>query len=391
MLRCFSPLAIAPEPGLRYHGNMRTIRILTIWAAVCLAVLTCLVPVRAEEVVDQQMTMQTAAIIADLLVARQPTSITRVGVGQLLTHESLVEFYRTRDFQPLWLNGSGLSPAALALIEHLRGASEHGLCGNSYLLGELEELLRIRQQFTRHELPLASFNRAVFDLFLSQAFFIYATHLVEGQVDPALAHVDWRARRRKADLHKLLTYAVEQDRMDSVLNDLMPSHAGYQQLIGALQEYREISARGGWPQVPPGETLRKGMDDQRLPLLRERLRVTGDLALVPLGQDLLYDDETVAGVEHFQRRHGLVADGVVGGKTLAALNVPVEVRIRQLELNLERWRWLPKSLGQRYISVNIADFSMQVVEDEQPVLAMPVIVGTPYRKTPVFSAQHDLS
>jgi len=350
--------------------------------------LACLVasPVRADEVAASEASLETSAIIAGLLEAHPPASGATLRLEQLLTHEALAEFYRGRDFQPLWLHGFELRPAALDLIEHLRSAPEHGLCSNAYLLDELEELLRIREQFARHQIPLAPFNRAVLDLFLSQAFFAYATHLVEGQVDPALAHVDWRARRRKADLRKLLTYAVEQDRMSRVLNDLMPSQPGYQQLIGALQEYREIAARGGWPQIPPGETLRPGMVDERLPLLRQRLRGAGDLPPMPPTEDLRFDAGTIAGVEHFQRRHGLAADGVVGAKTLAALNVPIETRIRQLELNLERWRWLPKSLGKRYIVVNIADFSLRVVEDGQTVLEMPVIVGTPYRKTPVFSA-----
>ena len=89
----------------------------------------------------------------------------------------------------------------------------------------------------------------------------------------------------------------------------------------------------------------------------------------------------------FQARHGLVTDGVIGPKTLESLNVPVEERIRQIELNLERWRWMPKSFGKRYIRINIADFSLEVVEDDETVMQMPVIVGTRYRKTPVFSAR----
>jgi murein L,D-transpeptidase YcbB/YkuD len=83
----------------------------------------------------------------------------------------------------------------------------------------------------------------------------------------------------------------------------------------------------------------------------------------------------------------LIEDGVVGLKTLDTLNVAVEERIRQIELNLERWRWMPKSFGERHIRVNIADFSLQVVEGEETVMQMPVIVGTQYRKTPVFSAR----
>jgi murein L,D-transpeptidase YcbB/YkuD len=94
----------------------------------------------------------------------------------------------------------------------------------------------------------------------------------------------------------------------------------------------------------------------------------------------------VAAAKSFQIRHGLVDDGVIGRKTLAAMNVSVDERIRQMELNLERWRWMPKSFGKRHIRVNVADFRLDVIENGKSVMHMPVIVGTQYRKTPVFSA-----
>jgi murein L,D-transpeptidase YcbB/YkuD len=121
-------------------------------------------------------------------------------------------------------------------------------------------------------------------------------------------------------------------------------------------------------------------------LLRNLLLKTGDLELAVEADDT-YDPGTFGAVKIFQTRHGLQADGVIGSKTLAALNVTVEERIRQIELNLERWRWMPKSFGKRYILVNVAGFSLEVVEAGKLIMQMPVIVGTQYRKTPVFSAQ----
>jgi murein L,D-transpeptidase YcbB/YkuD len=336
---------------------------------------------------DDLFTRETASRIESLIEEQDGFPVSAIGVERLLTHESLLTFYRERDFLPLWQQGRQLSPSAEVMMEFLRGASEHGLCGDSYLLTELEGLMQVREQFARHSLPLAPFNRAVLDLFLSQAFFSYATHLVEGQVDPALAHVDWRARRRKADLSKLLTYAVEKNRLSQVLDNLMPPHAGYRQLVDVLQSYREIAALGGWPEFPVGPTLRPGQEDERLPVLRKSLWLTGDLELMTAAETLRYDRETVRAVRHYQSRHGLVPDGVIGPKTVAVLNVSVEQRIRQLELNLERWRWLPKSLGERHLRVNIADFSLQLIENERSVMTMPVIVGTTFRKTPVFSAR----
>lgn len=329
---------------------------------------------------------QTSERIAVLLGKRADDSMPLLGVSRLLVHEQIHALYELRQFRPVWMDGLQLKPEALTLLEGLRGAGEHGLCSNDYLLQELEGLVRIQQDFTRHGLPLAADNRAVLDLFLSQAFLTLATHFVEGQVDPSFAHVDWKVRRRKADLVKLLEYAVGSRRLAQVLDDLMPPHEEYHRLVGILGAYREIAARGGWPVIAVGPTLRPGQVDDRVPPLRRLLLLTGDLdAQTPETSE--YDSDTVDAVRRFQSRHGLVNDGVIGPRTLAELQVPAHQRVRQIELNLERWRWMPKSFGERHLRVNIAGFSLEVFEDGRPVMQMPVIVGTQYRKTPVFSAQ----
>lgn len=321
-----------------------------------------------------------------ILEGRGSSAAPSVGVTRLLSHEQIFNLYQQRGFLPIWFDGWQLKPEAWVLLENLRNAGMHGLCGNDYLLTELEVLFRIQRDLAQRNLPLSSTNRAILDLFLSQAFLTFATHMVEGQVDPALAHVDWRARRRKADLVKLLEYAIESHRLSPVIEGLIPPHEEYRQLINTLSHYQELSALGGWPQIPPGPTIRPGDNDERVPLLRSLLSKTGDLEQV-VTIFPVFDQETQDAVRVFQVRHGLVDDGVVGPRTFEALNVSVEERIRQIELNLERWRWMPKSFGKRHIRVNVADFSLEVMEDGDPVMQMPVIVGTQYRKTPVFSSR----
>ena len=329
---------------------------------------------------------ETSESIEALLHNRGTSSVPLVSVSRLFSHEEILKLYQQREYLPVWLDGWQLRPEASVLLDSLRRAGEHGLCGNDYLLPELEGLVRIQMDFARHSLPMAADNRAVLDLFLSQAFLTFATHLVEGQVDPSLAHVDWRARRRKADLVKLLEYAITNSRMSQVLEGLIPPHEAYRQLINVLDLYQTLSAKGGWPEIPPGPTIRPGDSDDRVPLLRKLLLKTGDLGQATATNDV-YDQATYEAMRIFQNRHGLFNDGVVGNKTLEALNVSVEERIRQIELNLERWRWMPKSFDKRHIRVNVADFSLEVIEDGEIVMQMPVIVGTQYRKTPVFSAR----
>ena len=335
---------------------------------------------------DALFEQENSEQIKILLENRKLSPTPLVSISRLLSHDQIARLYEQREYRSIWFDGWRLTEESQTLLEYLRNAGALGLCGNEYLLPELEGLLRIQTDFARHNLPLAPTNRAVLDLFLSQAFLTYATHLVEGQVDPELAHVDWRARRRKADLIKLLEYATDKNRMAQVLEGLSPPHEGYRLLVEALQRYQTLSALGGWPEIPSGPSIRPGGHDARLPLLRTHLSRTGDLDHA-VEEGSYYDSETEQAMRLFQLRHGLVDDGVVGPKTLQALNVSVEERIRQIELNLERWRWMPKSFGERHIRVNVADFSLQVVEAGEVVMQMPVIVGTGYRKTPVFSAR----
>jgi murein L,D-transpeptidase YcbB/YkuD len=121
-------------------------------------------------------------------------------------------------------------------------------------------------------------------------------------------------------------------------------------------------------------------------LLRQRLEVTGDLA--PGDRSEVFDSALEAGVRRAQTRHGLHADGIAGRRTLAALNVPVAARIRQLVVNLERWRWAPRDLGGRYISVNSAGFSLDAFDSARTVLTSRIVGGRVDWPTPIFSGQH---
>ncbi len=136
--------------------------------------------------------------------------------------------------------------------------------------------------------------------------------------------------------------------------------------------------------VPAGEPIKPGMSDPRLPGLRARLAQSG-LATTPEGDPSRYDAALEKAVRIFQGRHGLPLDGALGKKTIEALNVPVERRIEQMAMNLERRRWLPDDLGERYVFVNMADFALKVVDGPHTIHATRVVVGTPFHRTPVFS------
>jgi len=197
----------------------------------------------------------------------------------------------------------------------------------------------------------------------------------------------FREEVRKEDVLRSAASATD---LDSFIAGYRPQTIRYARQTAALADYRALASRGGWQPLPTGETLKPGMTDPRVGLLRHRLRLVGDLKaaddLAESGGDPnFYDEAVVAAVKWMQYRHGLAQDGAVGDRTIAALNVPIEQRIEQMILNLERRRWIPDDLGQRYIFVNLADQELKLVDEPRTLLDMRVVVGKPYTRTPIFS------
>lgn len=331
------------------------------------------------------LSAQVAAAIADVLTRPEPLRL-HLDREVVLDGDALPAFYGGRNYAPAWVDDRGPTPAAEKVLDLLRAADDEGLCPEDYHLPRIEPLLRLAADYWRYGLLFDPVYMARFDLLLTDAWVLYASHQLEGRVRASEVHPDWRSKPRRLDRARRLQQALAAGRPAAELAALAPPHEGYRRLRDEFQRLRRLSALGGWPTLPPGPVLRPGGSDPRLPLLRNRLLIAGDLPELPAVDGAHFDPPTVDALARFQSRHGLKPDGVLGEQTLEALNVPVERRIRQVELNLERWRWLPQDLGQRHIAVNIADFRLDVVEEGESVLGMAVVVGTGYRKTPVFSA-----
>lgn len=158
----------------------------------------------------------------------------------------------------------------------------------------------------------------------------------------------------------------------------------YRGLDTGIEFYSQIAASGGWPKVPDGPTLKVDMKDPRVPILRNRLSITGDYNGTETNK-AKFDVELEEAVIGFQKRNGQEPDGSVGKATLASLNIPVEARILQMQINLQRWDQMPSSLGEKFVLVNMAGFELDVIEGDQTVLEMRVVVVKDYHSTPVFS------
>ncbi|MGA9478487.1 MAG: L,D-transpeptidase family protein [Desulfobacterales bacterium] len=294
-------------------------------------------------------------------------------------------FYARRGFQPAWAADATLHNA-VSLVAAIHAARRDGLQTEDYHLAKIELLLEALERDRVLGLPPDPELLVDLDLLLTDAFLSLGSHLLGGRVNPETLHAEWVAFNPKTDLAGILEATLAAGQIEAALDRLRPPHAGYTDLKTALQRYRDIEARGGWPLLPENLSLKEGDGGDHIALLRQRLSVSGDLGLQETQGGNRYDGILAEAVGQFQVRHGLPPTGRIDEQTVNELNVPVAVRTRQIELNLERWRWIPHQLGARYLLVNAADYRLTVVENGQPLWDMRVVVGRDYRRTPVFSA-----
>lgn len=290
-----------------------------------------------------------------------------------LNWSKLNEYYGLRNYQPLWVNSNGPLPRAHQLRALLAAAEQEGLNPQVYH----PQLL---QQFWSGRL-LDELARL--DLILTDAFFRYSIDLQGGELSPNENEFHWHITTAPVDAMTMLDAVLDAADFVQACQQLAPSHPGYQRLRKALQKYRQLAQQGGWPHLPAGPLLRDGYPHAQVRLLRQRLIAEGDLQLGPVKRNDLFDQAVKFAVERFQVRHGLPMDGIVGPATRAVMNISVQQRIEQIKLNMQRWRWLPRQLGKRYIMVNTAGFELAAIENERTQFTMWVIVGTAQRPTPV--------
>jgi len=300
--------------------------------------------------------------------------------GEVISSKSfLPEFYRQRDYQLAW---SAHMDNARALSERILTSHEEGLVPADYHAAEIRKLLA---ESSGKQFPEA--RQVDLDIMLSEALARYAYHLRFGKVNPENLDADWNIQRSfkgqdpVVELQSVIDSADLAAQLDASTTQL-PVYKQFQQ---ALASYEVIRTAGGWPVIPEGQTIKPGMQDARAPLLRQRLQITGDLpAAATANSSFEYDATLEEAVKHFQLRHGLDADGVVGKGTLAAMNVPVDARINQIRVNLDRARWVSQDIPETFVIVDIAGFNARLFRNGEVIWDEPAQVGKPYRKTPVF-------
>ena len=352
----------------------------------------------ATKVLNVQMADLTPAIAARIETADKPGWVTPE------RWKEVKRLYTQFDNAPLWLEEGGVKDRARALMTALHEAPEHALDTAAYPIAELERVAsekRISSAATANSIADA-------DVLLTAAYVAYAADMLAGQVNPASISQAWHIGTNKTELDSALVRSLQDSDMAASLREMAPQDQDYAGLKVAYAKYRAISAKGGWPKV---EGTKGAARDAAL-----HARLDAELAADSIGAVAVPGDTsvavtsaapsappaaTVAGkaaphgtspalvaeLKDFQERHGLERTGTLDKRTIDAINTTSEDRAHQIAANLERHRWLPRTLGSRYVYVNVPAFRLDAYDSGQKSLSMKVVVGAEYegKNTPVFS------
>jgi murein L,D-transpeptidase YcbB/YkuD len=294
-------------------------------------------------------------------------------------YEEAFLFYEKRNYRPAWITQGGVNQWARTLLGILDYEKQISRSERNSLLEKLHETY---QRFSAKHCQGDSCS-AKLEVLLTLNFFEYARRNWDGADDEVLKKVNWFIVRKHLNYEQLLSEFLRSTRPAS-LNE--PVYRQYGLLKEQLRKYYEMGLLGGWSPLPEDlKKLEKGDSSAVVLLVKQELRMMGDL---PENiNSPAFDDQLEMAVKRFQARHGLTQDGIVGGQTLQALRVPVQDRISQIQINMERCRWVPAEINGDYLVVNIPQFQLQAYRNSEPVWNCNVIVGkaNPLNNTVIFN------
>ena len=287
------------------------------------------------------------------------------------------DFYKERNYEYAWFDSTGIGEQAhnfINLLDNTISSLEDSSLYNPKLYSLYDALSGPDSAKNRGSIPET-------ELYLTGQFFAYAAKVYKG-TDSDIAQLGWFIPRKKVNITALLDSVIHSKATET--DQFVPLNSQYKKLEAFLPKYYALQKKGGWDSIPrPTKTLHKGEHATIIPAIKERLFELGDLEQADSTN--VYDSLMLTAVKQFQQRMGLGADGVIGGKMVDELNVPVDTRVQQILVNLERLRWMPKDDDSNYIFVNIPEYKLYVYDSAQLSFTMNVIVGTAANSTVIFN------
>src|SRR5471032_1009805 len=318
--------------------------------------------------------------VLEPLVSAFPPLITSPRHQRVDVSRVVLDFYAHRGFRAAWADDNDVAQ----LLKSLGDTQIDGLDPADFRINDLAAAHTSMQ--TSEPTPA---QRASFDLAATRTYITALLQLRRGKVDPSRLDMHWNFDPSGVDPREdvnVFFAALDDHDVARAFAQAPPQEAVYGGLRAALAHLRAVRGRGGWPRVADSQSLKPGMGNVAIGQLRARLAAGGylDPRLVKRTD---YDGALIAAVKKYQTEQYLGADGVAGATTLAALNVPVQARIDQVRVNMERARWLLYKLKGTFVIVDIAGYKVAMYRDGQPIWRSRVQVGKPFRSTPIFQAE----
>ena len=345
----------------------------------------------------------------------------------LISKINLENYYYTNDFKPYWIDEKGIKDIGLSLLNKIK--NDPVLKPHVSQLFRLDEVMNTLNSLDKSNTKYLE-NLVRIDFMLTELFDKYVTYVTKGSIkwsafEEKLTELEketeikasWDKYSLNKDSKLLLKKVIEKNDLSSVLDEIDFNYPQVKELVLAIGELEKVSAKGGYTKIPESKSLRVGDVSQTLPFLRKRLFESNDLTVqcknnieaknlitynintnenslnevnpeiekLSTNCENIFDEDLKNAVISFQKKHGLSSDGVVGGQTQRFLNISADKKISIIRLNLERMRWLPRDLGEKYLLVNVPEYKLRLYENNHIILNMAVIVGDKKFPTPIFS------
>ncbi len=293
---------------------------------------------------------------------------------------AIISFYKGRNYEFAWFDSAGLTQHAtsfISLYRNYRSLSQDNGFQNSSFDARLDSLMDDSLYLVKHKTSIPQTELA-----LTGQFFNYSRKAYAGNASLNPEDIGWFIPKKKLNIKDFLDSVIVNK--NKKISDFEPVHPMFSPLHAYLEKYTAIEKNNGWPVIDFSKPqYREGDDAPEIALVKKRLQLVEDLPLTDTGS--LFTDATKNGVINFQHRYGFKEDGIINKKLMAELNMPVTGRIKQLMVNIERIKWIPKPGTGRYIVVNIPAFKLYAFDSGKLAFSMNVVVGSQAHNTVIFS------
>ncbi|WP_300437315.1 L,D-transpeptidase family protein [Christiangramia sp.] len=297
------------------------------------------------------------------------------GIDQIYNLSQVTEFYKENDFEPIWTSRELRED----IYRNIENIEDEGLFFEDYHGEKLQKLLSSLDTNSEEENNLL-------EILLTDSYLKLSEDLATGKLDPTEIHDIWGTPINQIDPRSLLKKAISEGNIQQSLDSLKPNHIVYHQLKEALRQFKKTGIREkSSTKIPSGRLIKPGEKSDRIHSVTKRLAELGYFKAPIDSTNTIYNENIQKAVKKFQLDHDIQVDALLGNNTISNLNLTKIDRYHQLLVNLERWRWYPRDLGEHYIIVNIPGYQLSVVKNGDTLRSHKIMVGTEVRKTPVFS------